>query len=365
MCRRRCTGLSSNWRDPAGAIAGLPPEAVSGAPIPVGSRMDESAASTETPGSAAAAPRGKRVVVSRAVREPSRLDGSWASAGPAAVVIPAHNEERQIARCLAALTEGTPPGELEILVVCNGCTDRTAEIARSFGPSVRVLETPIASKSLALQLGDQAAKGFPRFYVDADVLLSFESVQRVAEALREGRALAAAPRLRVDLTGRSWLVRAYYEIWLALPYHTESMIGSGVYCLSKEGRTRFHEFPDLISDDGFVRLQFAPGERITVQSAEFVIKPPETLRGIISVKTRSQKGAIQLRRAFPQLLANDPRSYSAPLWAILKRPRQWPKVLVYGLVITITKARGYWVNWTGNLGAWERDESSRASPPSP
>jgi hypothetical protein len=78
------------------------------------------------------------------------------------------------------------------------------------------------------------------------------------------------------------------------------------------------------------------------------------------VKTRSQKGAIQLRRAFPQLLVNDPRDYSRPLGALLKQPGTWPKALVYGFVILVTKARGYWMNWTGDLDRWERDETSRA-----
>lgn len=295
--------------------------------------------------------------------ESAHAEAYSAASVRASVVIPAHDEELQIGRCLAALTQGAPDDALEIFVVCNGCSDQTAEVARSLGHRVHVLETPIASKSEALRIGDRAATLFPRFYVDADVLLPFESVRRVVDALRKGSALAAAPRLQVDLTGRSWLVRAYYEIWLMLPYHTDSMIGSGVYCLSERGRERFDEFPDLISDDGFVRLLFAPHERIAVESADFVISPPKTLRGIISVKTRSQKGAIQLRKAFPQLLVNDPRNYSPPLGKILKHPRRWPKALVYGIVTAIAKARGYWMNMTGDLGTWERDETSRVSPP--
>jgi hypothetical protein len=199
--------------------------------------------------------------------------------------------------------------------------------------------------------------------VDADVALPIDSLRAVAAALRDGRALAAAPRMKVDLEGRNWLVRAYYDTWLSLPYHLDGMIGSGVYAVSREGRERFGEFPNLISDDGFVRLHFAPGERVTVSTAEFTITPPETLRGILGVKTRSQKGAIQLKRACPELLANDPRDYSGSLADILKQPRRWPKTLVYGFVILVTKARGYWMNWTGNLGTWERDDSSRTSPP--
>ena len=45
-------------------------------------------------------------------------------------VIPAHNEEAVIGRCLTALLAGARRDELDIIVVCNGCTDRTAEVAR-------------------------------------------------------------------------------------------------------------------------------------------------------------------------------------------------------------------------------------------
>ena len=62
----------------------------------------------------------------------------------ASVVIPAHDEERGIARTLRSLEGGFAPGDLEIVVVCNGCTDRTAETVRATFPHVRVLEIPEA-----------------------------------------------------------------------------------------------------------------------------------------------------------------------------------------------------------------------------
>ncbi len=71
------------------------------------------------------------------------------------VIIPAHDEGSVIARTLEAMTNGAAPGELDVIVVCNGCTDDTAAVARRFGPPVRVIETDIAGKSHALNLGDQ------------------------------------------------------------------------------------------------------------------------------------------------------------------------------------------------------------------
>src|SRR5687767_14075885 len=162
------------------------------------------------------------------------------------VVIPACNEETVIGRCLMALLDGAAADELEVVVVCNGCSDGTAELARRFGRGVRVLETPVGSKIQSLNMGDAAATRFPRFFIDADVLFPLAALRQVANRLENG-VLAAAPRAQFDLTGCSWAVRAFYEINDRLPSSQEGIGGSGVYALSREGRARIGCFPDLIA----------------------------------------------------------------------------------------------------------------------
>ena len=54
------------------------------------------------------------------------------------VVIPAHNEERYVSRCIGSIRKAAEfyGGEVEIIVVCNRCTDSTADIARELGARV-------------------------------------------------------------------------------------------------------------------------------------------------------------------------------------------------------------------------------------
>lgn len=54
------------------------------------------------------------------------------------VIIPAHNEEKYVARCIRSVKAAAKQygGEVEIIVVCNRCTDRTAEIAVKQGAKV-------------------------------------------------------------------------------------------------------------------------------------------------------------------------------------------------------------------------------------
>jgi len=204
------------------------------------------------------------------------------------VVIPAHNEEVVLGRGLDGVLSGALLGEIDVVVVCNGCSDGTADVARSYGDRVRVIETPIPSKTHALNLGDEAARGFPRFYVDADVVLTLDGIRRIAARLGASGAPAAAPVMQVDLSGSSWPVRAFYAIWTQMPYTREGMIGVGVYALSEEGRRRFGRFPDVIADDGYVRALFSPVERVRVDEVPVRMEPRASgvskLRGRKAVK---------------------------------------------------------------------------------
>ena len=54
------------------------------------------------------------------------------------VVIPAHNEEKYVKRCIDSVRRSADEygGSVEIIVVCNRCTDKTAEISRANGARV-------------------------------------------------------------------------------------------------------------------------------------------------------------------------------------------------------------------------------------
>lgn len=54
------------------------------------------------------------------------------------IVIPAHNEEKYIGRCLTSINEQLAPPDLQVetIVVLNRCSDRTEDIAKSYGATV-------------------------------------------------------------------------------------------------------------------------------------------------------------------------------------------------------------------------------------
>jgi glycosyltransferase involved in cell wall biosynthesis len=276
------------------------------------------------------------------------------------VIIPAHNEEAVIGRCLDALLRDARPGEFRPIVVANGCTDRTAARAREFGDRVVVIDTPTPGKTNALNLGDDAAgDAFPRIYLDGDLVLSTRAARAIADAVASPATLAAAPRFEFDLEGASWAVRAYYDIWSRMPYFDTGRI-AGAFALSREGRARFGAFPHVISDDGFVRLQFAPGERKTVGDEMVTVVAPRTLADLLKIKTRSKAGTMELRAKFPQLFANETASEGASARRMLVMPSLWAKCAVYAYVNIVAKRRAR-ARLAKSATVWERDESSRTA----
>lgn len=283
------------------------------------------------------------------------------------IIIPAHNEAQVIRRCLERVTDGLKSGEAEVIVVCNGCSDDTAAIARAFGGPVGVLETPVPSKVNALNLGDEAASGFPRLYMDADIRLEGRAARRLAEVLEQGPYLAAAPSMSMDLDRSSWFVRAFYRVWSAMPYTKEGFMGVGAYAMSEAGRRRFGRFPEVIADDGYVRIVFASDERVAVKDCVSVVQGPATLWDLIRIKTRSRLGLYQLRRRFPELVARETagKQYGRASRGILANPLLWPSVLVYVCVNLLSKCRARRQIGRIDNYVWERDESSRVGKSSP
>jgi len=208
------------------------------------------------------------------------------------VVIPAHNEEAVLGRCLSTLLADADEDELDVVVVPNACTDNTAAVARQYG--VRVLETPYGGKAHALRLGDDACRDFPRLYLDADIELSTRSVRELVAALDRPGILACAPVPKWDLAGAGQVAKRVHRVHDRLIAPSRVLSGVGVYVLSKDGHAKAFPLPDIISDDGWVHRSFTPLERTVVPSAESVVRPARTVRAHLRRRIRLRQGNQQL-----------------------------------------------------------------------
>ncbi len=135
----------------------------------------------------------------------------------------AYDEEscirEKIENCLAL---DYPADRLEILVGCDGCTDRTAEIARRVGGArVRVHElAPRAGKASVLSRIVPAAQGDVVVLTDANVMLDRGALRALARRFRDGSVGAVVGRLRlVDAAGREREEGLYWKYETFLKYY--------------------------------------------------------------------------------------------------------------------------------------------------
>jgi glycosyltransferase involved in cell wall biosynthesis len=272
------------------------------------------------------------------------------------VVIAAHNEAAVIGRCLDALLERAEPGEFDITVACNGCTDATAAIAGS-RPGVRVLDLALANKAGALNAGDAAATGFPRVYLDADIVLGTIGLRALAAAVtRPGGPTAATPRRELDLTGRPLPVRGYYAINRRLPVYRDALFGRGAIMLSAAGRAAFDRFPNLIADDLFLDSLFRPGQKAEVGAVAARVATPRRTSDLVRRLARVRAGNTALRQAARSgpLRVRRPSGTSWLRDVVMPRPWLLPAGACY---LALTLLAEYAAR-RGDRG-WGRDESSR------
>src|SRR5664280_3431558 len=86
------------------------------------------------------------------------------------LVIPAYNEEHYLAASLDSVRKNAASRLLEIIVVDNGSTDRTAEVAGRYA-GVRVVHEATLGVAYAKQRGLAEAKGSLVAFIDADSLM--------------------------------------------------------------------------------------------------------------------------------------------------------------------------------------------------
>lgn len=258
----------------------------------------------------------------------------------AAIIIPAHNESRSIARTLRKVTEQTSDGEFEVIVVCNGCTDSTASIAAGF-PGVDVVDIPEASKLGALRVGDRRASAFPRVYLDADTELSSDALRAIVAELERPGILVSGVVGRMDLSDASLLVSLYCEFRERLPIFSQGIVGSGNYALNEAGRARFDDWPDLLSgDDQFILRMFTPRERSTVKGHTATLLPPSTMAAVVRRGVRTRRGNRRLSQGAAGRPLSPPNAgFSRAFRASLKSPRGIASALVFVTVTALVRLR--------------------------
>ena len=233
------------------------------------------------------------------------------------IIIPANNEEAWLSHCLEAVFKSKRIEDAEVIVVANGCEDRTVEIANRYeilakeiGWGLKVIDLEEGGKLHALNVGERAAEGDVLIYLDADVRVSDKIIFQITRVLNKDAAAWASGELQMAAASR--VSRAYARFWMKTPFMSKTVPGSGLFAVNRAGRARWGKFPEIISDDMFVRLHFSARERIAVP-ASYVWPVAEGWANLIKVRRRQNRGVEELERLYPELMENEDKGRFSPL----------------------------------------------------
>ncbi len=138
------------------------------------------------------------------------------------VVVPAYNEEEVLPACIEALLSQTRTPD-EIIIVDNNSSDRTAEVARSYG--VRVIVEPQQGIMPAVYRGVSESKGDIIARCDADSIVPSDWIERIEKKM-QARPEAAGVTGPGDFYGTNRIRARLAQVWYMYAYFL--LVGSAL-----------------------------------------------------------------------------------------------------------------------------------------
>lgn len=238
-------------------------------------------------------------------------------------VIAARNEASRIHDKVAQLLSLNCARMTEIIVVCDHCTDDTAEIARAAHPSVVVVELKEGpgGKGAAINAGVATASGDLILFNDVRQSLAPDAAERLAAWFSDPATGAVSGSLEIQssVEGSGKGLDAYWSLEKRIR-HDESVLDSSIGCtgaIYMIRRSLFKPIPhDTILDDVVIPMMIASqGARVRFDPDASAFDP-QPLAGV--------KEASRKRRT---LAGNFQMLFRYPVWLLPWRSRLWFKLL--------------------------------------
>jgi glycosyltransferase involved in cell wall biosynthesis len=269
-----------------------------------------------------------------------------------AILIPANNEEDYIGACLDSLLRQVDCPSMTVVVSANACQDRTVAIVHAMKPDFEreghrliCLDSPEGGKLKALDRAEaEIGSDDARLYLDADITCDPELVGQITRVLETDAPCYATGTLNIK-QARTAFTRAYARFWRSLPFVQGGAVGVGCFAVNGAGRARWDRFPDIISDDTFVRLNFAPGERIEVPAA-YHWPMIEGFRALVRVRRRQDAGVNELMQLYPHLMDNEGKASLTKAGLIARAFRMPVAFLAYMAVHIAVRMKSGGTEWS-------------------
>lgn len=145
------------------------------------------------------------------------------------------------------------PYASELVVVDDGSSDHTAEVAESFGaahPDVRVIRNDHRGKGYTVRTGMLAARGHIVLFSDADLSTPIEEVANLLPWFEHGYGIVIGSR---EGTGAKRIQEPFYRHWMGRVFNfiVRALTVRGI----QDTQCGFKAFRDDVARDVFTRMQ--------------------------------------------------------------------------------------------------------------
>jgi glycosyltransferase involved in cell wall biosynthesis/peptidoglycan/xylan/chitin deacetylase (PgdA/CDA1 family) len=149
--------------------------------------------------------------------------------GPVTVLVPAYNEEAGIGSTLRSLLDSTHR-ELQVVVIDDGSSDRTADIAENMGDArVEVVRQPNSGKAAALNTGLAHARYDIVVMVDADTVFEPDAIERIVQPLAHPAVGAVSGNTKVG--NRSSLLARWQHLEYVFGFNLDRRMFEVLECM--------------------------------------------------------------------------------------------------------------------------------------
>jgi biofilm PGA synthesis N-glycosyltransferase PgaC len=263
------------------------------------------------------------------------------------LILPVHNGQDYLAAKLRSILNLNYPRDLmEVLVVSDGSTDATDDIAASFaGEGVRFVRLPHGGKPAALNAAVPLTSGEILVLTDVRQELEPESLPRMVACFADesvgvvsGDLVVRSGTIEETSVGLYWRYERAIRKQLG---SVDSTLGAtGPYYAIR--RRLFRPMPpDLLLDDMYIPLAaFFAGYRLIVEEEARAFDYPTSLNIEFRRKVRTLAGNYQLFRYYPQLLSRRNRMLFHYLsYKVARLALPWAFLALFGLSF------GLWAPW--------------------
>ena len=259
-----------------------------------------------------------------------------------AILVAARNEEAVIGNLIDSIKKQDYPEELvNVFVVADNCTDKTAEVARNLGAvCYERQDDELRTKGFALQFlvekirEDYGIENYEAYMIfDADNLLKSDYISRMNDSFDAGERIVTSYRNTKNF-GDNWIAASYGVHWLRTirnehrarsVFHLATRIQGTGFLFSNELIRNGWNYTGLTEDRAFCADAVAQGYKISYNNeAEFYDEQPVSIKIAMRQRIRWAKGHLQaLAETGPTLLkhifitsgaANKEKKYENAPW---------------------------------------------------